>query len=215
MNRYATLTPMITRKLLVICLLTGLHLPSVLAEPREVRLYEYEGKVKIWRNGQPVKIERDETPLKAGDTVVTSSEGSAALIFYDFGGCRLSADTQVVLESPSKSFIRMRLESGQVLYSIKRPPSDAVFELKTWLVTAQAKGTQFLGRIRMEPREIHTFSLLLGSLTVNLKESGTSLSLVPGTSADIEKGTYTPPVREHSEEERADLKTANSIITRV
>ncbi len=133
-----------------------------LSEPA-AKIVKLEGKVLLYPNGQvkPVAANIDALPmqLNAGDKIRVKRNASAVVLLPDASVVLLTEKSTLILKSSYNHFI----ETGKILYDIKKQKSIGGLIVATKSAIIGVKGTQFMVK---ENKGANAIFLQEGEITV-------------------------------------------------
>lgn len=176
-------------------------------------IYDYDGNVILVRRGigQPMK---SDMQIKENDILRSDTNGSTDIIMNQLCGIRFQTATECVFEDIKSGSAHLTMSSGWALVNLKPMPSGGEFTLETPNVVITANLlTQFLCRIDGEEKEAATLvAVKKGRVTVRVKSSGASISVLGNQAVDVRPETFITPPRETTQEEAKMLFKVNSVI---
>ena len=174
-----------------------------------------QGAPMLVRGGQTMPISKG-MEFQKDDVIQTSQNCMADLSMNNLAGCRVLPASQIAIADAEKGGMRLKIESGNAVFNLEKLPKDSTFEVETPTAVAAVRGTQFWGRVAMDPAAspVTTFAVRQGSVQIFAKAAQKSFLIQKGEALDIPAdASKTPSVRPALEGEMQAMTQADTIHT--
>lgn len=150
--------------------------------------------------------------IRKSDVLQAGAGSSIDVSLNSLAGCRVMADSEVLVEETKTENMRMNVASGNVLLNLRKLPKDSKFRVETPTAVASVRGTQFWGRVDSATGDaVTTFAVREGAVDVLAKNAGRTYRLQPGKALDIPRTGKQPKTREALSEEMGAMEGAETI----
>lgn len=193
--------------ILGLCLILSGQKPGQAADGDAMAL-RVEGKVTVIRSGTYYRVVEGDL-FHEGDRVETEDGARVDIVQKGMAGIRLLESTKGTLARLRLGDIRMDVDQGNVIASVRRDDDPRV-RISTPIAVAAVRGTQFWGQVVPQGDRV-TFAVRQGSVRVTVKSNGMKYDLERGQAVDILLGEAGQRVREAAEAEMQAMEQAETI----
>ena len=193
----------------------------VSAEDSGAAIYNFEGKASLRRDNTVYQLDYD-MPCKLNDILRSDKDGFIDITMKLFAAARLTGATECRIEEVQTNNRHLKLNYGTLLVNLKPLPPDGSFAIETPIVIASVNSAQFTPKPKnnlflvqhFKPKEGIPYTVAItraGNLSVFVKESHTTVTMLEEQVLEIKEGSFAPTARNATEEDLVPLEKANSI----
>ena len=183
-----------------------LNRPAI-AAAEALQAVHVAGSVTVNRGGQAFPLHEGDA-LQVGDQITTDGQGRLEAVKAGDWGFRLLQSGNGRIAAADQ----IELNQGNIILNVK-PRADQKFSVKTPVVVASVRGTQFWGQVTPAGASHNSvFAVRQGKVEVEVLRSGEKMMLEAGQAVEIQGAAGTAGQRAAKDAELEAIRQAEEIV---